>query len=104
VNAKRLILPFLLAALIPAVYWLGGRDSTGAALPPDDPFPTPPPISLNLATIEDLVALPGIGTNIAGRVLEARPADGFQSWEQVGAVSGIGPSRLRLLQETFTLP
>ena len=103
-SAKRLILPFLVAALIPAVYWLGGFRGTGEPLPPEDPFPTPPPISLNVATAEDLAALPGIGMIIAGRVIEARPPDGFPGWEEVSAVSGIGPSRLRLLQEHFTLP
>jgi DNA uptake protein ComE-like DNA-binding protein len=50
------------------------------------------------------VAIPGIGTKFAERFLSDRPAGGFTTWEQVDQVKGVGPSRLKQLQERFELP
>ena len=103
-NAKRLLLPLALAAAIPLVYSLrGGEPAADAPLPTAAPFEIQR-IPLNLATPEELTEVPGIGTRFAENILAARPADGFTTWEQVEQVRGVGPARLRLLQEHFSLP
>ena len=47
-------------------------------------------INLNTATIEELVMLPGIGTDLANRVVEARP---YTSLDELMKVKGIGRVR-----------
>lgn len=60
---------------------------------------------LNQATREDLMKVSGIGEHLADALLQARDKNqGFKSWKEVDAVSGIGASRLKQLQEYFTLP
>jgi competence ComEA-like helix-hairpin-helix protein len=62
-------------------------------------------ISINRASQEDLMAVSGIGEVIAGQLLlERQRLGGFTSWKQVEKVSGIGESRLRLLQQRFSIP
>ena len=60
--------------------------------------------SLRAATRQELERLPGVGTHFAGVFLAARPPSGFASWDDVDRLPGVGPARLRLLQENFTLP
>jgi competence ComEA-like helix-hairpin-helix protein len=62
--------------------------------------------ALNLATREQLMEASGIGPSLADRILaerERRGRQGFQSWDDVDAISGIGPVRLEVLQERFTV-
>ena len=102
-NAKRLLLPLALAALIPIVYLLRGADPDAEApLPVAAPF-TIERIPLNQATAEDLTEVPGIGTRFAEDILTRRPPEGFTSWDEVEKVRGVGPARLRLLQDHFSL-
>lgn len=62
-------------------------------------------IDLNRATLADLEAVEGIGVVLAKRILEARKQRGsFRSWNEVEAVSGIGQTRLQLLQRHFYIP
>ncbi|MFB3788036.1 MAG: ComEA family DNA-binding protein [bacterium] len=66
---------------------------------------SPRKIPLNQATREDLMKVSGVGEHLADALLQARSqSKGFKSWKEVDAVSGIGASRLKQLQEYFTLP
>ena len=59
---------------------------------------------LNRATTTDLKAIDGIGDVLARRILEARARrGGFRTWRDVEAVEGIGASRLRAIQQKFSI-
>jgi DNA uptake protein ComE-like DNA-binding protein len=113
VNAKRLWLPLVVVAIIPAGHYLikSVRQNVSApALSAPDVNSTfagpvvPQTISLNAAGEAELVAISGIGTKFAQNILAARPPEGFANWDEVDSISGVGPARLRQLQERFTLP
>jgi len=48
----------------------------------------------------DLARLPGVGAVAARALVQARP---FRGWDEVDAVRGVGPARLRLLQQATEL-
>ena len=57
-------------------------------------------VNLNDATADDLVLVPGVGPTLAKALLAARAERrGFRSWEEVNAVTGVGPAKLRALQQ-----
>lgn len=79
----------------------------GVAPPPGQPAinqvsgapGTSPIVNLNTATLEQLDALPGVGTVTAQRILDWRLAHGrFTSVDQLREVSGIGQARLAQLR------
>jgi competence protein ComEA len=53
-------------------------------------------LPLNRVTEAELARLPGVGAAAARALVQARP---FHSWHEVDAVRGVGPARLRLLQQ-----
>ena len=56
-------------------------------------------IDLNLASKEDLEALPGIGPVLAGRIVDYRQRRGpFKNIDDLENVSGIGPKKLALIK------
>ena len=58
------------------------------------------PVHLNLATIEQLDALPGVGPVTAQKILDYRERHGaFTSVDQLDAIPGIGPARIDQLRE-----
>ncbi len=58
------------------------------------------PLDLNRATLDELIALPGIGPVLARRIIEYREAHGgFQSVEELLEVRGIGPKKLAQIKE-----
>lgn len=60
---------------------------------------TPQIVNLNTATLEQLDALPGVGTVTAQRILDWRAAHGrFTSVDQLRQVSGIGSARFAQLK------
>ena len=61
-------------------------------------------VDLNLATVEQLDALPGIGPVTAQRILEWRSRHGrFTRVEQLREIEGIGERRLAQLREMVTV-
>lgn len=79
----------------------------GVAPPPGQPATNPVSgtagasqvVDLNTATLEELDALPGVGTVTAQRILDWRAAHGrFTSVDQLRQVSGIGQARLAQLK------
>ena len=58
------------------------------------------PVHLNVATLEQLDALPGVGPVTAQKILDYRDKHGaFGSVDELDAISGIGPARLDQLRE-----
>jgi len=52
-------------------------------------------IDVNSATADQLVALEGVGPNLAEKIIQAREAAPFQSLEDMGRVKGIGPGVMK---------
>ncbi len=87
------------------------QNPPGTALPQSDiPSNTPPaiqasyPLNLNTATAEELETLPGIGPELAGRIVAYRNTFGpFAQIEDILAVDGIGPKTLDKIKDLITL-
>lgn len=61
------------------------------------------PVHLNVATLEELDALPGVGPVTAQKILDYRQKHGaFGSVDELDAIPGIGPARLDQLRELVT--
>jgi len=62
------------------------------------------PININLATMEQLDTLPGIGPSTAGKIIDYRQSNGpFQSVDDVINVPGIGPVKLEEIRPLITV-
>ena len=62
------------------------------------------PLNLNRATAEELAGLPGIGAELAGRIVAYREAHGgFDSVEEIMEVSGIGEGKFAALEGRITV-
>ncbi len=58
------------------------------------------PVHLNIATPEQLDALPGVGPVTAQKILDYRQKHGaFSSLEELDAIPGIGPARIEQLRD-----
>jgi hypothetical protein len=53
------------------------------------------PVDLNRASAEELESLPGIGPELARRIVEGRP---YAAVDELRRVPGIGPTRLRAVR------
>ena len=63
------------------------------------------PVDLNRATLANLKEVNGIGDVLAQRILKDRAQrGGFESWQQVESVEGIGKTRLEALRKHFVIP
>ena len=66
--------------------------------------PAAPPVDLNRATQRQLDGLPGVGSVLAGRIIEYRQRKGgFRSVSELKAVSGIGKKRYAALKDLVTV-
>jgi competence protein ComEA len=67
-------------------------------------LPDVSPLDLNTATAEELTQFPGIGEELANRIVEYREANGpFESVEELMEVSGIGEAKFAALEEQITV-
>lgn len=81
--------------------------TTDQAPPDDDPtksvtavgYPEDGLIDLNVADVDDLVVLPGIGPNLAGMIVTFRRFAGdYTSVDDLAAVAGIGPRTIERIR------
>lgn len=75
---------------------------------PSSQEPTPDPnvelLDINIATLEELIALPGIGPSTAQKIIDYRTVNGpFSTVDDLDKVSGIGPSTLDQIRELVTV-
>lgn len=78
--------------------------ATEIEVPQEEILPDLSPVDLNSATVEELAQLPGIGEELAGRIVEYREANGpFESIEELMEVSGIGEGKLAALEGRVTV-
>lgn len=62
------------------------------------------PVNINVASVEELTTLPGIGPALASRIVEYRESQGlFRSVEDLKQVKGIGEATLEKLRDLITV-
>ena len=107
--ARKWLLPTAAAALLCLLFFLPGtrhRPVPEGDLPPlvtregTVRQVSPDALDLNVATAEELQALPGIGPVRAQNIVNYRTQNGpFQSPEELAAVEDIGPGTLETVRE-----
>lgn len=61
-------------------------------------------VNINTATVEQLMALPGIGKVVAQRIIEYRTKNGpFKRIEDLMGVKGIGEKKFQRLKDQITV-
>lgn len=71
---------------------------------PTKSAPLPQPVDVNRASEDELRALPGIGSVLASRIVEARERDGpFGSLDDLRRVRGLGRAKLDKLAAAVAL-
>jgi competence protein ComEA len=79
--------------VVPVKAPAGGTATGGATAPAG-------PVHLNIATLEQLDTLPGVGPVTAQKILDYRQKHGaFSSLEELDAIPGIGPARIEQLRD-----
>ena len=77
---------------------------TEIEVPQEDIQPDLTPLDLNSATEAELMDLPGIGEELARRIVEYRENNGpFSAVEDIMQVSGIGESKFAGLKDRVTV-
>jgi competence protein ComEA len=93
-DGQRVQVPRQGEVLPPSVLGAATAGAEGAGAAPGIP------VDLNVATMADLDALPGIGPATAQAILTYRERNGpFRTVDDLGEVQGIGPARLEALRE-----
>ena len=60
-------------------------------------------ISINMATLEQLITLPRIGLSMAERIITYRQEHPFQSLDDLMQVKGIGPKMFENIKDLICL-
>ena len=82
----------------------GAAVETEIAVPQEAIRPDLTPLDLNSATEAELMELPGIGEELARRIVEYREATGlFSAVEDIMQVSGIGEGKFAGLEDRVTV-
>lgn len=77
---------------------------TAVEVPQEEIQPDLSPLDLNTAAAEELTELPGIGEELARRIVEYREEHGaFESVEELMEVSGIGEGKFAALEGRITV-
>ncbi len=117
---ERAVIAFLTVVLAVGSIVLGVRKVNPALLPDLGPSGVEPgsaasrnevtpdaprgPVAINTATVDELVALPGIGPVKAAAIVEHRDREGpFESLEALVEVRGIGPATLESIRSEVVL-
>jgi competence protein ComEA len=82
---------------IPPAHWIGCRGDPGADRPLNglELVLLGRPVDIDVASAEDLSAVPGIGPGLAGEVVRDREERGpFRTPDALRRVRGIGPARM----------
>jgi len=80
--------------VVPVKMPAGASASSGSATAPAGP------VHLNVATLEQLDSLPGVGPVTAQKILDYRQKHGaFSSLEELDAIPGIGSARIEQLRD-----
>ncbi|MBI5328178.1 MAG: ComEA family DNA-binding protein [Deltaproteobacteria bacterium] len=62
------------------------------------------PLNINKATAQDFEALPGIGPNLAEKIIETRKRlDGFKTVDDLKKVKGIGEKKIEKVREMISV-
>ena len=78
----------------------GGVSGRGSAPGKNAGQPAGAPVNINTADAAALDALPGVGPSTAAKIVAEREANGpFESPDDLGRVTGIGPKKLEQLRE-----
>jgi competence protein ComEA len=86
----------LFVPVVPAAQIIPGEEAT--------PLPVSYPIDLNVATLEELDSLPGIGATRAQDIIDYREAhNGFRSIDEVQQVGGIGQTTFNRIKDLITV-
>ncbi|HEX4345167.1 MAG TPA: helix-hairpin-helix domain-containing protein [Solirubrobacteraceae bacterium] len=109
-DGRQVLVPLRAAVAAPAATGAGGSASggetsaTGAGGGVVGAAAPAAPINLNIATLEQLDTLDGVGPGIAQRILDYRQQHGgFSRIEELGEVPGIGDKRFATLKPLVTL-
>jgi len=78
--------------------------ATEISVPQEEILPDLSPLNLNAASPEKLEQLPGIGEELARRIVEYRESSGpFETAEQLMEVPGIGEGKFAALEGRITV-
>jgi len=85
--------------LLGGLFFIAGK-AVGLAFHTGPSFLPSQRINLNFATQAELLLIPGIGEQLAERILKVRSELGlFKSFDELRGVSGIGPAKLAVLRD-----
>ena len=83
--------------------WLALRP-LGYPLEKDSHYNSAGQLNINLATVDELMELSGIGKSKAEAIVEYRDANGtFESIEEIKEVSGIGEGLYSKIEDSITV-